>query len=27
MIFAIVAAIKANNGQVWVYPFSIRFLK
>ncbi|TPV59854.1 DUF4870 domain-containing protein [Aestuariibacter sp. GS-14] len=27
LIFAIVAAIKANNGQVWVYPFSIRFLK
>jgi uncharacterized protein len=26
-IFAIVAAIKANDGQVWVYPLSIKFLK
>ncbi len=26
-IFAIVAAIKANDGQVWVYPLSITFLK
>jgi uncharacterized Tic20 family protein len=27
LIFAIVAAIKANDGQVWVYPLSIKFLK
>ena len=26
-VFAIIAAIKANDGQVWVYPLSIRFLK
>jgi len=26
-IFAIIAAIKANDGQVWVYPLSIQFLK
>ncbi len=26
-IFAIIAAIKANEGQVWVYPLSIQFLK
>lgn len=26
-IFAIIAAVKANNGQFWVYPLSIRFLK
>lgn len=26
-IFAIIAAIKANDGQVWVYPLSIKFLK
>jgi uncharacterized Tic20 family protein len=27
IIFPIVAAIKANNGVVWEYPFSIRVLK
>lgn len=27
IIFAIVAAVKANDGQVWVYPLSITFLK
>ncbi|MAP19669.1 MAG: hypothetical protein CL589_14815 [Alteromonadaceae bacterium] len=27
LLFAIVAAIKANDGQVWVYPLSIKFLK
>ena len=26
-IFAIVAAIKANKGELWVYPLSITFLK
>lgn len=26
-VFAIIAAMKANNGEVWVYPFSIKFLK
>ena len=26
-VFAIVAALKANDGQLWVYPFSINFLK
>ncbi|TMN32834.1 DUF4870 domain-containing protein [Pseudoalteromonas sp. S2755] len=26
-IFAIIAAIKANNGEVWVYPLSFNFLK
>lgn len=26
-IFAIIAAIKANDGQLWVYPLSIQFLK
>lgn len=26
-IFAIVAAIKANDGQLWVYPLSIKFIK
>ncbi|CAD5277047.1 conserved membrane hypothetical protein [Alteromonas sp. 38] len=26
-IFAIVAAIKANKGELWVYPLSIRFIK
>ena len=25
--FRIVAAIKANNGEVWRYPMSFRFLK
>ncbi|GAB2688625.1 DUF4870 domain-containing protein [Aliiglaciecola sp. 3_MG-2023] len=27
LVFAIIAAIKANNGEVWVYPLSIKFLK
>ncbi|MFT5814221.1 MAG: putative Tic20 family protein [Psychroserpens sp.] len=26
-IFAIIAAIKANNNQLWIYPLSIKFLK
>lgn len=26
-VFAIIAALKANNGELWVYPFSIKFLK
>ncbi len=26
-IFAIIAAIKAYDGQLWVYPLSIKFLK
>ena len=26
-IFAIIAAIKANDNQLWVYPLSIKFLK
>jgi len=26
-IFAIIAAVKANKGQVWVYPLSIKFIK
>ncbi|MCP4969430.1 MAG: DUF4870 domain-containing protein [Arcobacter sp.] len=26
-IFAIIAAIKANDNQLWVYPFSIKFFK
>jgi hypothetical protein len=26
-VFAIIAAIKANDNQVWTYPLSIRFLK
>ena len=26
-VFAIVAALKANDGQLWVYPFSFKFLK
>ena len=26
-IFAIIAAIKANDNQLWVYPISIKFLK
>ncbi len=26
-LFAIIAAVKANDGQLWVYPFSIKFLK
>ena len=27
LVFAIVAAVKANNGELWVYPLSIRFFK
>ena len=27
VIFPIVAAVKANNGKVWKYPFAIMFLK
>lgn len=27
IVFAIVAAIKANNDELWVYPLSIRFFK
>ena len=27
IVFAIIAALKANNGELWVYPLSIRFLK
>jgi uncharacterized Tic20 family protein len=27
LIFAIVAAIKANDRQLWIYPLSIKFLK
>lgn len=27
ILFAIIAAIKANNGELWEYPLSIRFLK
>jgi uncharacterized Tic20 family protein len=27
MVFPIIAAIKANNGEVWKYPLSISFLK
>jgi uncharacterized Tic20 family protein len=27
VVFAIVAAVKANNGEFWVYPLSIKFLK
>ncbi|GHG06395.1 DUF4870 domain-containing protein [Thalassotalea marina] len=26
-VFAIIAAIKANNGELWEYPFSFKFLK
>lgn len=26
-VFAIIAAIKANNGEFWKYPFTIEFLK
>ncbi|RJG42389.1 DUF4870 domain-containing protein [Motilimonas pumila] len=26
-VFAVIAAIKANDGQFWVYPMSIKFLK
>lgn len=27
LVFAIIAAIKANNGELWVYPLSIKFIK
>ena len=27
LIFAIVAAVKANNGELWGYPLSIQFFK
>ena len=27
VVFAIIAAIKANDGQVWYYPLTIRFIK
>lgn len=27
VVFALVAAIKANNGELWVYPLSIKFFK
>ena len=27
LVFVIVGAIKANNGEVWNYPLSIRFFK
>jgi len=27
IIFAIIAAMKANNGELWVYPLSITFFK
>jgi uncharacterized Tic20 family protein len=27
IIFSIVAAIKANNGEVWKYPLAITFFK
>ncbi|MEP1447346.1 MAG: DUF4870 domain-containing protein [Paraglaciecola sp.] len=27
LIFAIIAAVKANDGELWVYPFSIKFFK
>ena len=27
IIFPLIGGIKANNGEVWKYPFSIRFLK
>ncbi len=26
-LLAIIAGLKANNGEVWIYPLSIRFLK
>ena len=26
-LFAIIAAVKANDGKLWVYPLSIKFLK
>lgn len=27
LIFAIIAAVKANNGELWEYPLSFRFMK
>jgi uncharacterized Tic20 family protein len=27
IVFAIVAAVKANDGELWVYPLSIKFFK
>jgi len=27
LIFAVIAAVKANDGELWVYPMSIKFLK
>ncbi|WP_339721869.1 DUF4870 domain-containing protein [uncultured Paraglaciecola sp.] len=27
LIFAIIAAVKANDGELWVYPLSIKFFK
>ncbi len=27
IVFAIIGGLKANNGEVWAYPLSIRFLK
>ena len=27
VIFPIIGGLKANNGEVWPYPLSIRFLK
>lgn len=27
MVFAIIAAIKANNGELWQYPFSLKIMK
>ena len=27
LVFAIIAAMKANNGELWPYPCSVRFLK
>ncbi|CAM3556762.1 MULTISPECIES: DUF4870 domain-containing protein [Pseudoalteromonas] len=27
IIFAIIAAMKANNGEVWIYPLSFNFFK
>ncbi len=26
-VFAIIAALKANKGELWIYPMSIKFLK
>lgn len=27
IVFAIIGGLKANNGEVWAYPFTIRFFK